>query len=126
MLLHQPVANEQVLFWRCMDTKKKNELTVAAEILRVAAKGSKEGEIMDRCKLDSESIETYLTALEELSLLTLDDEQEMSYKTTNKGLDFLKVYHKLRWLLTGKDSDFLLMRLLNQMKQKEITPFYVR
>jgi predicted transcriptional regulator len=109
-----------------MDTTKKSELKIAAEILRVAAKGSKEGEIMDRCKLDSESMETYLTALEELSLLTLDDENEMSYKTTNKGLDFLKTYHKLRWLLTGKDNDFLLMRLLNQMKSKEHIPFYVR
>jgi predicted transcriptional regulator len=105
---------------------KKNELKVAAEILRVAAKGSKEVEIMDRCKLDSMSVETYLSALEELSLLTLDDEKEMCYRTTGKGIDFLKTYHRLRWLLLGKDNDFLLMRLLEQMKKKEASPFYVR
>jgi predicted transcriptional regulator len=105
---------------------KKNELKVAAEILRVAAKGSKEVEIMDRCKLDSMAVETYLSALEELSLLSLDDEKEMCYRTTSKGLDFLKTYYRLRWLLLGKDNDFLLMRLLDQMKRKETSPFYVR
>ncbi len=105
---------------------KKNELKIAAEILRVAAKGSKEVEIMDRCKLDSTAIENYLTALEELSLLSLEDDNEMCYKTTSKGLDFLKTYHRLRWLLLGKDNDFLLTRLLNQIHRKERTPFYVR
>jgi predicted transcriptional regulator len=114
------------LFWRCIDTSKKNELKVAAEILRIAAKGSKEGEIVDRCKMDSEAIETYLSALEELSFLSLEDDNQMFYRTTSKGLEFLKTYHRLRWLLMGKDNDFLLMRLLDKIKQKkENAPFYV-
>ena len=114
-----------MLFWRCVDTKKKNEVKVVAEILRVAAKGSNEGEIMDRCKLDSMSVENYLSALAELSLLTVDDSNEMHYRTTEKGLEFLNTYHRLRWLLWGKDNDFMLMRLLEQMKRKEQHPFYV-
>jgi len=113
------------LFWRCVDTKKKNEVKVVAEILRVAAKGSNEGEIMDRCKLDSMSVENYLSALAELSLLTFDDKDEMCYRTTEKGIEFLNTYHRLRWLLWGKENDFLLMRLLEQMKRKEQHPFYV-
>lgn len=113
------------MFWRWIDTSKKNELKVAAEILRIAAKGSKEGEIVDRCKMDSEAIETYLAALEELSLLSLEDDDQMFYRTTSKGLDFLKTYHRLRWLLIGKDNDFLLMRLLDQVSKKEKSPFYV-
>jgi len=104
-----------------------NEVKVVAKILRVAAKGSKEAEIMDRCKLDSMSIENYLSALEELSLLTVEDDNEMCCRTTEKGLEFLNTYHRLRWLLFGKDNDFLLMRLLEQMKRKEdSSPFYVR
>ena len=91
----------------------------------MAAKGSKEGEIMERCKLDSMSMETYLSALEELSLLGLDEDEEMCYRTTSKGLEFLKTYHRLRWLLMGKDNDFLLMRLLDQMNRRDKTPFYV-
>ena len=104
---------------------KKNEVKVVAEILRVAAKGSDEGEIMDRCKLDTMSVENYLSALAELSMLTIDDENEEHYRTTKKGLEFLNTYHRLRWLLLGKDNDFLLMRLLEQIKTKEQNPFYV-
>ncbi|MFC1487520.1 winged helix-turn-helix domain-containing protein [Thermoproteota archaeon] len=113
------------MLWRCVITKKKNEVKVVAEILRVAAKGSDEGEIMDRCKLDTMSVENYLSALAKLSMLTIDDENEEQYRTTKKGLEFLNTYHRLRWLLLGKDNDFLLMRLLEQIKTKEQNPFYV-
>ena len=116
--------NRQLL-WRCMNTKNKNEVKVVAKILRVAAKGSKEAEIMDRCNLDSMSAENYLSALSELSFLNVEDDNELSCRTTEKGLEFLNIYHRLRWLLFGKDSDFLLMRLLEQMKRKEQHPFYV-
>lgn len=91
----------------------------------MAAKGSKEVEIMDRCKLDSAALDNYVSALAELNLLTTEDNDGMYYRTTEKGLDFLNTYHKLRWLLLGKDNDFLLMRLLGQIKRKENHPFYV-
>lgn len=113
------------ILWRCTDTKKKNEVKVVAQILRVAAKGSKDTEIMDRCNLDSMSLENYLVALTELSFLTIDEENEMQCRTTEKGLEFLNTYHRLRWLLYGKDNDFVLMRLLKQLKGKEQFPFYV-
>ena len=119
------IFNRQML-WRCMNTKNRNEVKVVAKILRVAAKGSKEAEIMDRCDLDSMSTENYLSALSELSFLNVEDDNELSCRTTEKGLEFLNVYHRLRWLLFGKDNDFLLMRLLEQMKKKKSnSPFYV-
>lgn len=108
-----------------MNTKRKNEVKVVAKILRVAAKGSKEAEIMNRCNLDSMSAENYMSALTELSFLTIEDDNEMSCQTTEKGLEFLNTYHRLRWLLYGKDNDFLLMRLLQEIKGKEQSPFYV-
>jgi predicted transcriptional regulator len=98
---------------------------VVAKILRVAAKGSKEDEIMDICKLDSEALENYLSALAELNLLALENNDEIYYRTTEKGLQFLKTYHKLRWLLLGKDNDFLLIRILGQMQRRGNLPFYV-
>jgi predicted transcriptional regulator len=98
---------------------------VVAEILRIAAKGSGEVEIMNRCKLDTMTVENYLSALAELSMLTIDDGNEEYYRTTKKGLEFLNTYHRLRWLLLGKDNDFLLMRLLEKMKNKTKNPFYV-
>jgi predicted transcriptional regulator len=102
-----------------------NEVKVVAKILRVAAKGSKETEIMERCKLDSMSIENYLSALAELNFLTVEDDNEIHCRTTDRGLEFLNTYHRLRWLLWGKDNDLLLTRLLDQMKKKEQSPFYV-
>lgn len=80
---------------------------------------------MNRCKLDSMDAENYLSALAELSLLTVDDDREMNCQTTDKGIDFLDTYHRLRWLLWGKENDFLLVRLLEKMKKKEQQPFYV-
>ena len=97
---------------------------MVAKILRTAAKGSKEEEIMERCKLDSMVLENYLSALAELRLLMVEDKGETFYRTTQKGLDFLRTYHRLRWLLWGKDNDFLLIRLLGQL-EKKVNPFYV-
>ena len=113
------------MLWQCINTQNKNEVKVVAKILRVAAKGSKETEIMEQCKLDSMSIENYLSALAELNFLTVEDDNEISCRTTDRGLEFLNIYHRLRWLLWGKDNDFLLMRLLEQMKKKDQSPFYV-
>jgi len=106
-----------------MNTKNRNEVKVVAKILRVAAKGSKEAEIMDQCKLDFMSVENYLAALSELSLLNVEDDNDMYCQTTEKGLEFLNTYHKLRWLLFGKNNDFLLTRLLEQMKKRNTLPF---
>ena len=80
---------------------------------------------MKRCNLDSMSKENYLSALSELNFLTVEDDSEIRCRTTDRGLEFLNTYHRLRWLLWGKDNDFLLIRLLDQMKKKEQSPFYV-
>ena len=100
---------------------------MVARILRVAAKGSKEEEIMEQCKLNSMVLGNYLSALAELRLLIVEDKGENFYRTTKKGLELLHIYHRLRWLLWGKDNDFLLMRLLGQLGKvkKDMPPFYV-
>ena len=79
---------------------------------------------MEQCKLDSKVLENYLSALAELRLLMVE-EKGGTYRTTEKGLDFLRIYHRLRWLLWGSDNDFLLMRLLGQLEKKDVHPFYV-
>lgn len=113
-----------------LKTRKGNEFNIVAKILRVAAKGSKEEEIMDRCKLDRVVLENYLSALAELRLVSVEEKGETFYRTTKKGLELLRVYHRLRWLLWGGDDDFLLMRLLGQVVKvkrvkRDVHPFYV-
>jgi predicted transcriptional regulator len=110
-----------------LKTKKENEFKVAAKILRLAAKGSKEDEIMDQCKLDRAILQNFLSALAELGLLRVGDKEKGFYRTTEKGLELLRIYHRLRWLLLGRDDDFLLMRILGQLDKvkKDVHPFYV-
>jgi len=110
-----------------LKTRKRNEFNVVAKILRVAAKGSKEDEIMERCRLNRTVLESYLFALAELKLLGVEDKGETFYRTTEKGLELLRIYHRLRWLLWGRDNDFLLMRILGQLDKvrKNVHPFYV-
>jgi len=108
--------------------RKGNEFNVVAKILRVAAKGSKEEEIMERCKLNRTVLENYLSALEELNLVRVEEKGETFYRTTEKGLELLRIYHRLKWLLWGRDNDFLLMRILGQVgrvKKRNVNPFYV-
>ncbi|MGQ9460777.1 MAG: winged helix-turn-helix domain-containing protein [Candidatus Bathyarchaeaceae archaeon] len=100
---------------------------MVAKILQVAAKGSKEKEIMERCRLERKILENYLSALAELKLLRMEGKDEIFYRTTEKGIELLRIYYRLKWLLWGKDDDFLLMRLLGQVARvkRDAHPFYV-
>jgi len=105
-------------------TKEKKEFDVIADILRVAALGSKESELIVGCDLDRNSLEKYIPVMMILKLVTVNKEKENSYKTTKKGLEFLRFYHGLRWLLWGKDLDYMLINIMNKLK-KETEPYYV-
>ena len=103
---------------------EKKEFDVVADILRVAALGSKESELIVGCDLDRNSLEKYIPVMMILKLVTVNKEKENSYRTTDKGLEFLRFYHGLRWLLWGKDLDYMLINIMNKLK-KETEPYYV-
>ena len=105
--------------------EKRSEFDVVADILRVAALGSKESEVMAGCDLDRKLLEKYLPAMVVLKLVSVERESENFYRTTSRGLEFLRFYHGLRWLLWGKDFDFLLINILTRLK-KDRHPYYVR
>jgi len=105
-------------------TKEKKEFDVIADILRVAALGSKESELIVGCDLDRNSLEKYIPVMMILKLVTVNKEKENSYRTTKKGLEFLRFYHGLRWLLWGKDLDYMLINIMIKLK-KETEPYYV-
>jgi predicted transcriptional regulator len=106
-------------------TREKKEFDVVADILRVAVLGSKESEIITGCKLDRSSLEKYMPVIMLLKLITVKKESENLYRTTSKGVEFLRFYHGLRWLLWGKDCDYALVNTINKLK-KEKEPYYVR
>jgi len=106
-------------------TEERSEFDLIADILRVAALGSKESEIMVGCDLNRDLLEKYMPAMVVLKLVSVEKERENFYRSTSRGLEFLRFYHGLRWLLWGKDFDFLLINILTKLK-KDRHPYYVR
>jgi predicted transcriptional regulator len=106
-------------------TEERKEFDVVADILRVAALGSKESEILVGCDLDRDSLEKYLPVMMLLKLVSVKKESENYYRATTKGIEFLRFYHGLRWLLWGKDFDYVLVNSMSKLK-KEKKPYYVR
>jgi predicted transcriptional regulator len=105
--------------------EKRKEFDVVADILRVATMGSKESELIVGCNLDRMSLEKYMPAMMALKLVSVKKESENFYQTTARGLEFLRFYHGLRWLLWGKDFDFVLINILSKLKN-DTNPYYVR
>jgi len=106
-----------VLQWRQSFTKNKRELDNVIKILRAASRGAKKAELNHRCNLASPMFGKYVSALTELDLLEVKNmDTTYYYKTTDKGLELLHTYHKLRWLLWGGTFDFMLVGLLSRLK----------
>ena len=106
-------------------SEERREFDVIADILRVAALGSKESEIIVGCDIDRNSLEKFMPAIMVLNLVNVKKETENFYQTTNKGLEFLRFYHSIRWLLWGKDADYALINIMKKL-EKEENPYYVR
>lgn len=107
-----------------MTKRQKSEFDVVANILRWAAKGCKEQDIITGSSLSREAVDKYLSALVQLKLLGVEEKSERFYRTTGRGLELLRFYHGLRWLLWGKEFDFLLIRIVTKLK-KDKHPYYV-
>lgn len=102
----------------CSRTKEGNELDVVVNILSLAGKGTNKTEIMRRCSLKRAVLEKYLYALTELNLLKVEEKSETCYRTSDKGLQLLCTYYRLKWLLWGDSFDFLLLRLLSKLSRR--------
>ena len=102
---------------RCSETRERSEFDTVATILRVAGKGAKDTEIMHQCNLNPLTLEKYLSALTELGLLKVEQKSQLLYRTSDTGLQFLRTYHRLKWLLWGETFDFLLVRLLGRLRK---------
>ena len=105
--------------------EEKNAFDLIADILRITTSGTKESEILADLNLDRDLWEKYIPAIVALKLVSVQNQSENSYRTTNRGLEFLRFYHGLHWLLWGKDGDFLLINALSKLK-KTREPYYVR
>ena len=98
-----------------LTSNNRHEFDTVVKILKAASKGAKKKELHHRSGLRPAVFGKYVAAMIELDLL--DMKPDLSYyKTTEKGLELLHVYHKLRWLLWGGTFDFMLVGLLGRLK----------
>jgi len=96
-------------------SKNRHELDNVVKILKAASKGAKKNELHHRSGLKPATFGKYVAALIELDLLEMKPDLSY-YKTTDRGLELLHTYHKLRWLLWGGTFDFMLVGLLSRLK----------
>ncbi len=107
-----------------LKAKERSEFDVVANILRLAVLGSKREEIMIGCNLSYKAAEKYLSVMVQMKLLGLEKTSKRFYRTTGRGLELLRFYHGLRWLLWGRDFDVLMVRVMSKLKRDK-QPYYV-
>ena len=76
--------------------RRRTRLEIAADILRIAGKGSKKTHVVYGANLNFKILEEYLTSLEQKGLVTYDSENSNNLiKTTEKGKEYLRQLHQL-------------------------------
>ena len=76
-----------------------------AEMLETAKNGSLKTPIMHKVNLSFRQLDEYLSFLVEIGLVEIGNKEERTfYKTTSKGLNFVKGYKDIMCLLAGGDS----------------------
>jgi predicted transcriptional regulator len=98
-----------------LTSNNRHEFDTVVKILKAASKGAKKNELHHRSGLKPAVFGKYVAAMIELDLLEMKPDLSY-YKTTEKGLELLHVYHKLKWLLWGGTFDFMLVGLLGRLK----------
>ena len=87
MVTHKYLATDYEL----IRMKYRSRTEIAAQILDVAREGTTKTRIMYRAFLSYAQLKEYLTVLIKNDLLNLDP-KDQSYKTTEKGQQFLRIY----------------------------------
>ena len=76
-----------------------------AEMLETAKNGSLKTPIMHKAHLSFKQLDEYLSFLVEIGLVDIGNKDERTvYKTTSRGLNFVKEYRDIMTLLTGGNS----------------------
>ena len=86
--------------------KRRDRLHIMAEILSVAREGVLKTQIMYKANLSFAQLNDYLSLLVELKLLKpVTHNRKTTYKTTKKGIKFIKNYKEIVRLLKKDDEN---------------------
>jgi predicted transcriptional regulator len=86
-------------------SKRRDKLSIIAEILGIAKEGTLKTQIMYRANLSFTQLNDYLRFMLKVDLLekVLQNDKEI-YKATAKGMDFLQRYHEITELLKSDEE----------------------
>jgi len=80
--------------------KRRDRLYIIAEILKAARNGIQKPQIMYKASLSFAQLTAYLSLLVKFGLLEATKQNEkIIYKTTSKGIRYLKSYEEIKHLL---------------------------
>ena len=83
-----------------MSQKRRDRLTIMAEILNAAREGTVKTQIMYRADLSFAQLRQYVTFLQEVKLLRVNTENGRTiYKRTPKGVRYLETFAEIKGLL---------------------------
>jgi predicted transcriptional regulator len=85
-------------------TKRRDKLSIIAEILEIAKNGTLKTQIMYRANLSFAQLSEYLTFMKKANLLQQFNTGKDVYATTEKGKDFLERHCELSELLKGHEN----------------------
>jgi predicted transcriptional regulator len=75
--------------------KKRSDIEILADILKVALTGAKKSHIVYRANLNFEVVKKYLKRLMDADLITYSNAENRQFKTTTKGEEYLRQYRTL-------------------------------
>ena len=81
--------------------KKRSDIEVSADILKVAISGLKKSHIVYQTNLNHKVADKYLGLLKESSLITGPSGRRKIYSTTEKGLKYLQLLEGLQQYTNG-------------------------
>jgi len=86
--------------------KRRDRLHIMAEVLQVTRNGALKTQIMYKANLSFAQLNEYLSLLLELNLLRVHkSDQATIYKTTRKGIEYLRSYEEIRALLEKEEKN---------------------
>jgi predicted transcriptional regulator len=87
-------------------SKRRDKLSIIAEILEIAKNGTLKTQIMYKANLSFAQLNEYLKFMLKIRLLDkLDATEKEVYIATDKGLDFLQRHSELTELLKDEDEN---------------------
>ena len=88
-----------------LSRKRRDRLTIMAEILNAARRGTVKTQIMYRADLTFAQLGEYISFLREVKLLKVNTENGRTiYKRTPKGVEYLETFAEIKGLLKKTDE----------------------